>query len=70
MKNSMTYIYTNKDGRKKSLMVHWVANEEHKHYCVLRDLATSEFCGSTYKTVEEILNFLRQQKVEYAIWED
>lgn len=70
MKNSMTYVYTNKDGRKKSLMVNWIANEEHKHYCALYDLETSEFCGYTYKTKDEIINFLKQYNVEINIWED
>lgn len=52
------YVYINTLGREKSLTVNWDKQEEDKYFCLLRDLITSEVCGSTYKTKEEIVNFL------------
>lgn len=54
------YIYINGLGRKKSLTVNWNNAKDNKYYCIIRDLRTTEVCGSAYKTKEEIENFLNK----------
>lgn len=63
---SSTYIYTNKLGREKKLIVYNAdRNNESKVYNVIIDVVTGEYCGSGYNTDEQIEKFLASYGVEY-----
>lgn len=64
MQNIQIYVYINLEGRKKSLAVNWDRKKGNKYFCLLRDLNTSEYCGSAYRTKEEIVNFLSQYGIK------
>jgi hypothetical protein len=52
------FNYTNDIGRSKSLMVYGADKQDDKYCCVIWDNTTGEYCGSGYKTKEEITEFL------------
>lgn len=59
MKEVKSYIYTNKLGRRKKLIVYLNNQNENGFYNILIDMATGEFCGSNYFTEEETADFLK-----------
>ena len=62
-RNSREYIYINKDGRVKGLIVFHSYKLGNEYLTSIWDMETGERCGSAYKTKEEITAFLNEYGV-------
>lgn len=59
-----SYTYVNDIGRTKRIDISINDPEKEKYHVVLWDVKTGEFCGSGYKTKEELIHYFNYYHIE------